>query len=288
MKRITCNSCKKHWILENNDVHFLKNCPFCGISTVKQIDLRSVSVQSFQEAVLLAMQTLGEDILLNPTRLSSFIMDIEPKYSKELRIFKRVIANEYSSNINEMYGKDSNELNILISKYRQILVENEGLSDEWLDIICSALRYCFINLYHPFLQKLDNVRVENEGEQPSSINHGIVDNISIPEKLQEYLSKDGSFDFKRFIFDISHRRININNLLASIYFENGDYREAWMWYKHSADAKDKEGEYFTALFFENGYHVKKDIKAAKTYYKRSASKGYLPAVNAVERLKQVN
>ena len=105
-------------------------------------------------------------------------MDIEPKYSKELRIFKRVIANEYSSNINEMYGKDSNELNILISKYRQILVENEGLSDEWLDIICSALRYCFINLYHPFLQKLDNVRVENEGEQPSSINHGIVDNIS--------------------------------------------------------------------------------------------------------------
>ena len=34
--------------------------------------------------------------------------------------------------------------------------------------------------------------------------------------------------------------------------------------------------------------ILKDIKAAKTYYKRSASKGYLPAVNAVERLKQVN
>ena len=310
MKRITCNSCKKHWLLDDNDVHFQKNCPFCGISTVKQLDLRSISVQSFQEAVLLALQTLGDDILFNPTRLSGFIMDIEPKYSKELRIFKRVIANEYSSNINEMYGKDSNELNILISKYRQNLVENEGLSNEWLNLICTTLSYVLLNKDSTLIQELDGVTLENIDECTASDKVESIDS-SVFWKSFHALSdapdwakndlinaitnfKDNGTTIKEIGTDktkiipkseiinqiIFKQYCAVINELAMLHYTNKKYKEAWKLFVKTADEQgDSEGAYCVAYFFENGIHVKKDIKAAKRYYKKCG------AIKELERLK---
>lgn len=64
-----------------------------------------------------------------------------------------------------------------------------------------------------------------------------------------------------------------------------DYKEAWKLYKRSADLGNSEGEYYTAMFYESGLNVQKNMNFAVKYYKEAYVHGYQLAKQKIIDLK---
>lgn len=324
MKKLTCNSCKKYWLIEDNDIQFQKNCPFCDRTTVKPNDSNNKLVQTFQEAVAFAMATLGEDILLNPSRLSGYILDIAPKYAKEIKFFKKAIGWEYSIYIKDMYGKEAKELSVLVSKYKKILSDNEGLSNTWTDLICDTLHYVFDNnkIMLP-LHEITGVVVENVDNEFVLQNNYMLNDSSIAHKTDKLVCNrnacnelivDSNSQIK-FSDSLLYQQAEIYirlgkyeqakeiylklansgdvcamNQLAVVYFHYGSNKKAWKWFLKAADLGNAESQYYVALFNEKQIYVKRNLAVAIKYYKKSANKGYQKAeealINMVNKMSQ--
>lgn len=65
--------------------------------------------------------------------------------------------------------------------------------------------------------------------------------------------------------------------LSSIYYDMGDFKNAFMYAKKAADMGDKIFQARTAVFYEFGQGIDKNIKLAISYYEKSFNNGYIQA-----------
>ena len=278
MKQLTCNRCKKQWIIDENDIQYQKHCPFCEQLTYKEIDMGNTSLLSFQDAIALAMDALGEDVLLNPTRLSGYIMDIEPRFSKEIRIFKRAIGNEYSRFVKLLCEKNTDDFDFHLVRYKQILIDNEGLSNEWGETICNTLRYVLLTKKASSRYKLDGVKVEEVNDESDSKNSGCnkertqkqhldselidaicelpiwvrkdLDLISVWKFIKEEITEEEQENIVQ--YTLSKDYCSALNILGNAFFKKEYYRDAWQLFSKTANQDNDEGKRNLKRFYKKG------------------------------------
>lgn len=66
-------------------------------------------------------------------------MDTAPSLKKEIRIFSRIMNDDYISYIKAAFEQEIEIAKSTIGKLHHLFVEEEGLSDSWAEMICSGL-----------------------------------------------------------------------------------------------------------------------------------------------------
>ena len=137
MKKIKCESCAGVWIVESTDLENQKVCPYCTTSIQGKLEFSDYD--SLDKVIYGAILKKGKDILQNPRQLSGFMMDIAPSLRKEIRIFSKTVTEDYTSYIQNAFEQEIQDAEIIINKLHFLFVEEEGLSDDWADMLCKGL-----------------------------------------------------------------------------------------------------------------------------------------------------
>lgn len=137
MKRIKCNSCAGIWMIENADLEKLTVCPYCGVSIRGELEFSEYD--SLEKAIYGAISKMGKTVLLNPRQLSGFMLDTAPGLKKEIRIFSKAVNDDYVGYIRDAFEESVEAAEKTINKLHHLFVEEEGLSDNWADMLCSGL-----------------------------------------------------------------------------------------------------------------------------------------------------
>ena len=139
MIQIKCQCCNKEWIVHNKSIKEQKVCPFCGVAIVDKAGFDDYS--TLDKVIYGAIVKRGIDIIQKPDQLIGFMLDTAPKLKKEIRILARTILSieEYSPYVNNLFAQNSVDLDNTLLHIRHILIEEEGLSETWADIICDGL-----------------------------------------------------------------------------------------------------------------------------------------------------
>lgn len=158
-KKLTCTLCRHIWYVAAGDMEQLNNCPFCGNTIRGSIEFDSFD--TLDKAMLCAIQKQGTDVFLSPRKLTGYMLDLAPLLQAEIRIFSRVITDEYSRNFYEAFSCSEDGAAATINKVRYALTEREGLSENWADKICGSVLLCVKQLKTPERAPLINVSVED-------------------------------------------------------------------------------------------------------------------------------
>ncbi len=137
MKKLKCEVCSKEWYVEDSKMDEFNTCPFCEISIQEKIVISEFN--SLDKAIYSAIMSRGIEILQHPQQLLGYLMDIEPKLKKEIRIFSKIFNEEYMIYVKDIFEKKGKDMEAAIEKLRYLLIENEGLSEKWVDMICGSL-----------------------------------------------------------------------------------------------------------------------------------------------------
>ena len=119
------------------------------------------TLDTLDKVIFKAFSSLGMDALSQPRQLAGYMIDIAPEFKKELRILTRALSDEYYTIVRDAFTKDMASAELLISKLRTLLIEDDGLSESWADILCNsymgAIRYFHgIGLEETLLASVEN------------------------------------------------------------------------------------------------------------------------------------
>lgn len=124
-------------MVENEDLEKLMVCPYCGISIRGKVEFKDYD--TLDKAIYGAIAKMGKTVLSNPRQLSGFMMNIAPGLNKEIRIFSKTVTKDYISYIKNAFDENVDVAENLINKLHHLFVEEEGLSDNWADKLCTGL-----------------------------------------------------------------------------------------------------------------------------------------------------
>ena len=144
MKIIKCNHCGKKWYVEDFDIPEMQVCLFCGAALCKRKEISDLD--SLDKVIYKAVTSLGDNAFAHPAQLSGYMMDIAPGFRKELRILSRAFNDEYFVLVKDAFSKDIQESDVILSKLRTLLVEDDGLSETWADLIYKSFSWQFATL----------------------------------------------------------------------------------------------------------------------------------------------
>ena len=159
MQRIICNQCGGKWYIDNTDSSQMKCCLYCQKPLRQKKEI--TTLDTLDKVIFKAVSSLGMDVLSQPRQLAGYMMDIAPEFKKELRILTRALSDEYYTIVRDAFSKDIASAELLISKLRTLLIEDDGLSESWADILCNsymgAIRYFHgIGLEETLLATVEN------------------------------------------------------------------------------------------------------------------------------------
>ena len=159
MQRIICNQCGGKWYIDNTDSSQMKCCLYCQKPLRQKKEI--TTLDTLDKVIFKAVSSLGMDVLSQPRQLAGYMMDIAPEFKKELRILTRALSDEYYTIVRDAFSKDIAGAELLISKLRTLLIEDDGLSESWADILCNsymgAIRYFHgIGLEETLLATVEN------------------------------------------------------------------------------------------------------------------------------------
>lgn len=140
MKTIRCQACNHSLDVANDVYDQLKICPFCMAPL--QEARKPGTYTDLGAAINAAVQHIGKEVLTNPRQLSGFLSDTAPTMTREIRIFSRTFANSYSNYTTylvQAFELEPADALLHIKKLRHLLIMEEGLSDQFADIICNAI-----------------------------------------------------------------------------------------------------------------------------------------------------
>ena len=296
MKKIKCDCCLGKWIVENEDLEKLTVCPYCGISIQGELEFKDYD--TLDKAIYGAIAKMGKTVLSNPRQLSGFMMDIAPGLSKEIRIFSKTVTKDYITYIKNAFDEDVDVAENSINRLYHLFVEEEGLSDNWADMLCTGL-YGAI-LYSKGIGTTRNINVEisdyaittsekadirdNRRNVENSTNSNKTTDAcrSLLENAARYRSSNRIDDaLEQYRQAANYGYVPAYNLIAEIYYLKKNMKKAWKWYLKAAEANDSIGQYYVGYFYQEGIHVKKDVLLAVKYYEKSANQGLVQAVLAI-------
>ncbi|MGM9773078.1 MAG: hypothetical protein ACI3YU_10620 [Segatella copri] len=143
MQKIVCNQCGGKWYVDNADITQMKCCLYCQKPLRQKKEI--TTLDTLDKVIFKAVSSLGMDALSQPRQLAGYMMDIAPEFKRELRILTRTLSDEYYTIVRDAFTKDIASAELLISKLRTLLIEDDGLSESWADVLCNsymgAIRY---------------------------------------------------------------------------------------------------------------------------------------------------
>ena len=159
MQKIVCNQCGGKWYIDNADITQMRCCLYCQNPVRQKKEI--TTLDTLDKVIFKAVSSLGMDVLSQPRQLAGYMMDIAPEFKKELRILTRALSDEYYTIVRDAFSKDIASAELLISKLRTLLIEDDGLSESWADILCNsymgAIRYFHgIGLEETLLATVEN------------------------------------------------------------------------------------------------------------------------------------
>ncbi len=143
LKKIKCKLCLQHWYMEDEEVDKIKACPVCLADLRKKGTISKAD--SLGKALYMAVSERGRDILANPSQISGYLFDIVPELRKEVRIFSKFFSGEYLAVYRDAFEMDIPDAEVSMNKLKHALVEEEGLSQTWADMLyencLTAIKY---------------------------------------------------------------------------------------------------------------------------------------------------
>ena len=106
--------------------------------TVKKIELKNVN--TLGEAIYKAISDRGIEILDNHQNMYAYLLDTIPELKREIRIFSKSFEKECLVLYKEAFNKNANEVELTMQQIKHLLIEEEGLSEEWTSKICKECR----------------------------------------------------------------------------------------------------------------------------------------------------
>lgn len=306
MKMITCESCRGIWIVRDEDLENQKVCPYCAASIQEKIEF--LEYDSLDKAIYGAVLTMGQGVLQNPRQLAGFMMDTAPGLKKEIRIFAKTVNEDYVGYIKSAFDQDAEAAKTVIKRLHHFFVEEEGLSDNWANVLCTGLYGAVLYTKGIGVTRIINVGVSDF--VPSDSRKNTSDSAAKPVKkiitaanrlnveqndiynadsfeptlnrdIQNLSSEDIDEALEQFRLEANEGYISAYNSVAAIYVQKKNYKKAWKWYLKSAGANDSTGQYYVGKFYQEGLHVKKDLNMAVKYYEKAANQGHVQAMQAV-------
>ena len=320
MKELVCNYCGEKWYVEDESINKVNTCPFCSkLIRTKANTCDGKTIGSFQSALFNAIIFYGVSVLMEPSKLYSYIMDIAPQFKKENYILNKALSSGSARCLQNIDTFDDEHIKLCLDRFRHQLIDDEGLSEAWVDSIGAALSFSLLQesvpeilladvkkqtIFESVAPKKDSTEHSNIASNDFDITN--IDLSGIPESAKEALLigvqrlgneaweqgllflNEGKIEEaqKKFMYLTELGFIPAFNALARIYYDKKDYKEAWKLYKRSADLGNSEGEYYTAMFYERGLNVQKNMNFAVKYYKKSYVHGYQPTKQKIEELKK--
>lgn len=137
MMELNCAACHRQWYIEETDGMEVRYCPYCADNIWEQ-----EKVASFDQALSKIIKMSGCGILRERNRLAAYLSDLAPNHRKEIRIFTKSCSDTLLGlfYISDQGGHTRQQA---ISKAEQILMDSEGLSQKWTDIVVNALVKAF-------------------------------------------------------------------------------------------------------------------------------------------------
>lgn len=136
MQKIVCNNCGGKWYVDKDDSAKMKCCLYCQQPLRQKKEI--ITLDTLDKVIFKAVSSLGTDALSQPRQLAGYMMDIAPEFKKELRILTRALSDEYYAIVRDAFTKDLASAEFLISKLRTLLIEDDGLSEPWAEILCNS------------------------------------------------------------------------------------------------------------------------------------------------------
>ena len=282
MKKLKCPYCSENWYVEDNDLDKQSICPFCLKILREKVEF--LKYDSIGKAIYGAVDRMGKDILNDSHQLLSFMMDIAPGLRKELHIFSRVITNEYLIYIKKAFEQNTEITKAIINKLHHMFIEEEGLSDDWADILCVGISDAVlftrgIGISSVLKAEVTNYYIESnvrkklnklllEPNQPNNIITRTIQKscrtynaTAFAQKLrkgnQSIASQDFDTALEQFQQVANIGYVPAYGFVADIYFKKKKYKKAWKWYLKLAELGNAIGEYNVGYFYLEGLYVKK-------------------------------
>lgn len=185
MKQLQCQTCRKQWIVKDEDLNVLKYCPYCGTGVQKEISFEKID--SLDQLIFTATNRLGTDSFNDLNRFIAIMADLAPNLKKELRIFSKNISGEYATYAKQIVTGDFNDAESVTNKLRYLLMEEEGLNESWANMLCDGLYGAAKFIHGGAPRKITNLIIEdflltNNEKQMLMNNQSVIDEVpSIPE-----------------------------------------------------------------------------------------------------------
>ena len=284
MKYIKCILCKQSWLVEDIDLEKQKVCPYCGETICGMAEFQVYD--SLDKALYGAILKMGKETLKNPRKLFGFMLDTAPELQKEIKIFMKSVTDEGMEFMVEAFDPEESTAQAAINKFRLFLIQEEGLSDHWANILCHGVSGA--RLYTKSQNKFKNVEISEYIFMKN--NEEIRDYKAEEQKYDKMLRLDFDLYRLRYKFDgdeIAFKKcceiaeqgyVPAYNFLGEIYYQKKDYQQALYWYLRSAERNDGIGQYYIGLFYQKGLCMQKDPFRAIEYYDKAAHRGIEKAI----------
>lgn len=306
MKRIKCDSCAGKWMVENEDLEKLTVCPYCGVSIQGEVEF--TDYDTLDKAIYGAIAKMGKTVLSNPRQLSGFMMDTAPGLKKEIRIFSKTVTEDYITHIKNAFDEDVDAVENTINKLHHLFVEEEGLSDNWADMLCTGLYGAILYSKGIGTTRICNVEISDytittSEKQDTLDNQGTIGNSIRSKTVNKYESvNEISYDI------LKHYKCSICGFIIDGYdLERGDSKEcpvcsANRWKETDEQTQDYEEKTQVHPFYQkpqNSYdsdacrslletaeRCRSDnrLDDALEQYRKAANYGYVPAYNSIAEI----
>lgn len=159
MKKIKCKNCQNIWVIKDKSLEHINICPFCGAKLKEEIDLEQID--SLDKLIYHVISKMGVETINDINRFTAIMIDIAPDLKKEIRIFSKNVTGIYAGFVSDIICGEINEVEPIVNKMRFLLVENEGLSENWAELICNGLHGAAKYLNGDIPTKLVDLDVED-------------------------------------------------------------------------------------------------------------------------------
>ena len=306
MKKVKCDSCAGTWIIEDTDLEKLKVCPYCEVSIQGEIEFSEYD--TLDKAIYGAIAKMGKGILMNPRQLSGFMMDTAPGLKKEIRIFSKTVNEDYAGQIKSAFEEDVEAAEVTIKKLHHLFVEEEGLSDNWADMLCESLYGAILYTNGIGTTKIINVEISDYSIIPYDTaekrDDCEVNNCTACSKAvnNEKTVHKNTYDI------LKYYKCQICGFIIDGYdLEHGDSEEcpvckATRWEEKTEEIRDDEIDtpmttsqtFIRTTYESDAYRSSLDtaerylsvnrIDDALEQYRQIASSGYVPAYNSIAEI----
>ena len=299
MKRIKCDSCAGKWMIENADLEKLTVCPYCGVSIQGEVEFSEYD--TLDKAIYAAISKLGKAVLLNPKQLSGFMMDMAPGLKKEIRIFSKTVNEDYVGHIKSAFEENVEAAEVTINKLHHLFVEEEGLSDNWADMLCAGLYGAILYTKGIGTTRIINAEISDYTDTTDTRDR----QEKIEQGASEIIAKNDMSAYQNTYDILKHYKCSICGFVIDGYdLEYADSKEcpicsAVHWEEISEPDKDIEVK--TPVVFNqvksrttyNSDTYRSSLETAEKYlsanrvddaleqYRQAANCGYVPAYNLI-------